>query len=109
METSNPHLRTLIHTNFIDGTLVEYLRGSIIHVEFGRATIQEVIIDDIEFCVKTDGPVFLELYDLQAIKSIQEKDRVFYVCIPQLANYALAPKGVEIPSKPDYDEYVTLS
>lgn len=97
---ASPLLREFLETDFVGGTLVEYLDGAGFHTEWDRAAILSVDRSDgIRF--DTDGRAML----WQSAKGLQRpyaprierRDGVWYLDIPGMYCYAIAPTGVEIP------------
>lgn len=93
-------LRELSQIDFNEGVLVEYKDGFGFDFEYGRAIITKVDVRNKKFTIQTDGDCYLDLSDLNYIKEIKREGDVFYLDIPILFNYALAPKGINIPKKP---------
>lgn len=93
-------LEELLATNFVGGTLVEYLENSHFGIEWGRSIITDLEIrKGLE--IVTEGGGYFEL-KINDITEIRKKNGVFYLKIPNdysLApkDYALASKGVNIP------------
>ncbi len=80
------------------GTLVEYKMGCGLSREYARATIVETIIDDTGLEFKTDGKARLFTAEFSS-SMIGSEDGVFYLLPISLGfYYALAPKGVTIPT-----------
>lgn len=100
---STNRLNDLLETDFKGGTLVEYKKGFGFGVEWGRGNITEVFISDEELSINTDREAYLYLSDICYIGNVGRCEDVFYLRIPSLFNYALAPKGIDIPKKSDYD------
>lgn len=106
MEKQTVGLDDLLKTNFEDGTLVEYKNGFGFSVEWGRAHIRKMKIDGKKLEIETDGEAHLYLSDINHIHRVIREGEVFYLDIPILFGYALAPKGVEIPKKPSYEGFI---
>lgn len=98
-------LKELFTVDFTDGTLVEYYNDLGFEVETGRATILEARVTGKRFTVDTDGEAYLDLMDIKLIGRVKKEGNVFYIEMPLMWNYALAPQNVKIPKKPSYEEY----
>jgi len=85
--------------NLIGGTLVTYSEGYRFSMEEGCGKVAEVMLKNGGLGIKTaDGNVPL-LCSMLDIITITERNGVFYLDVPGIGCYAVAPKGVEIPRK----------
>lgn len=90
-------LEEFLVTDFNGGTLVEYLELSNFAVEYGRSKIKYVKANPgLEVVIEEDGMAMLAIHDTSHIVKIRKEDGVFYLHIPLLYDYAIAPKGVTI-------------
>ena len=102
-------INEMLDQDFTGGTLVEYVDLCKFDIEWGRATIQKIDkISDIEgingIKIQTDIPrkATLFLKDIRDIYEITKRGEIYYLNIPQLTNYALAPKEIKIPKPVGY-------
>jgi hypothetical protein len=110
MSTQNPSLILveLLETDFSEGTIVEYLPGHRTDIEHGRATINKLRFEDNKLIFDTKNPInggARLLSDLSLIHEIKKQKGIFYLDIPLLSIYAIAPDGVEIRTVPTTDHY----
>lgn len=85
--------------NLAGGTFVTYTEGYRFSMEDGRAEVAEALLGNGGLGIKTtDGRVAL-LCGMLDIITFSERDGVFYLDVPCIGCYAVAPKGVLIPRK----------
>jgi hypothetical protein len=85
--------------NLIGGTLVEYLAGAGFSKEWGRVQILEVQIQGHEVRILTNGPAHLMTADFDEVTLTKVENILYLRPLPYLNFcYALAPKGVNIPT-----------
>ncbi|MFA5412525.1 MAG: hypothetical protein WC350_04235 [Candidatus Micrarchaeia archaeon] len=90
--------------NLIGGTLVTYADGFRFSMEEGRAEVAKVLLGNGGLGIKTKGgdvPLLCAIID---IITFSEKRGVFYLEVPCIGCYAVAPKGTVIPKKETKDE-----
>lgn len=92
------NLEEFLATNFNGGTLVEYDQfDPHFFKEYGRGKIRDVENRGgrLEVVTERRGRASLEVNTDEILEVIKERG-VFYLVIPNLYNYAMAPKGVKI-------------
>ena len=95
--------------NLIGGTIVTYADGYRFNMEDGRGEVAKVMLENGGLGIKTaDGDVPL-LCSMLDIITFEERRGVFYLDVPCIGCYAVAPKGVEIPKKETKEEALAES
>lgn len=90
--------------NLVEGTIVTYADGYNFDMEEGRAEVAKVLLENGGLGIKTkDGNVPL-LCGVIDIITFSERRGVFYLEVPCIGCYAVAPKGTVIPKKETRDE-----
>jgi hypothetical protein len=85
--------------SLVGGTLVEYLAGAGFSKEWGRTTILEIRIEGQKVRILTDGSAHLMTACFEEIIMTRVENILYLRPLPYLNFcYALAPKGVTIPT-----------
>ena len=106
----NISLEKFLNVNFLGGTLVEHKDGTGFGLEFSRGKIEKFCASENILSILTDEKnAFLEL-DLRFTEdiSIFYDNKIYYLNIPLLFNYSIAPKDVVIPRKFNYKEAINF-
>ena len=95
--------------DFVGGTIVTYSEGCRFNLEDGRAEVAKVLMENGGLGIKTaDGNVPL-LCGMLDLITFSERKGVFYLDVPCIGCYAIAPRGVEIPKKETLGEALAAS
>lgn len=104
------NLTDIPHT-LIGGTLVEYKANCGFSLEYGRATITSMGVDGTTFYIRTDNEeAFLEQNISEEVQrmgyaaEVRKRGDVYLISSPMGWCYAVAPKGGEIPTRPNWLE-----
>jgi len=107
--TTNLHLRDLVGAGLEGGTLVEYKDNCGFALEYGRATIRSVSIQGDEFAILTDSEdaylksrIDPELEQRGIRDYVERRGPYFLIRLWMAWCYVAAPKGVEVPNRPNW-------
>lgn len=103
-------LEDLVNENLVGGILVEYKDNTGFGLEYGRANIMLVGIREETFEIRTDNEdaCHLDQNISEDVKRmgyrarVEKRGEIYYISSAMGYCYVAAPKGVEIPGKPNY-------
>ncbi len=104
-------LQDLIGAGLEGGILVEYKANCGFSLEFGRATITEVALEGEIFHIRTDNEesfmkqnVAEEVRNMGYGADVEKRGAIYLISSPMGWCYVAAPKGVDVPNKPNWLE-----
>ena len=101
------NLKNFLKIDFLEGTLVKHKEYYGFNIEFGRGKINKFNFLENTLSITTDNELACLILDLKLSNLyITEREKIYYLEIPDLQYYSMAQKGINIPKKKNYEELI---